>query len=275
MQFLDRALKYLGGIGTVAIGSAIVINQCLFIVDGGQRALIFDRYWGLKTKIYGEGMHFKVPYLQYPVLFEVRTLPKVISATTGTKDLQTVTLDLRILYKPEIEYLNTVYLNLGRDYDERILPSIGNEVLKSIIAQYNAEQLLTHREQVSKEIREKLTQRASEFHIILEDIALTHLVFGKEFTTACEQKQVAQQEAERAKYVVQQMEQEALATIIKAEGEAEAGRLLKEAVEKYGHTILEMRRMEASKKITDTLARSPGVSYIPGGSNMLLNIPFN
>ena len=275
MNFIENGLKYLGGVGGIVVGATIFANNCLFVVDGGQRALIFDRFKGLKPQIHGEGMHFKIPFLQYPVLFEVRTQPKVISATTGTKDLQTVSLDLRILYRPETEYLNTVYLNLGRDYDDRILPSIGNEVLKSIIAQYNAEQLLTHREQVSNEIREKLTQRASEFHIILEDIALTHLVFGKEFTLACEQKQVAQQEAERAKYHVQQMEQEALAAVIKAEGEMEAGRLLKEAVEKYGFAILEMRRMAASKKIAETLSKSSGVSYIPGGGNTLLNIPFN
>ena len=275
MNYIDIGLKIAGSIGATIAGVSLFANQCLFVVDGGQRALIFDRYSGLKQKIHGEGLHFKIPFLQYPVLFEVRTSPKVISTHTGTKDLQTVSLDLRILYKPEIEFLNTLYLNLGRDYDERILPSIANEVLKSIIAQYNAEQLLTHREQVSREIREKLTQRASEFHITLEDIALTHLVFGKEFTTACEQKQVAQQEAEKAKYLVQQMEQEALAAIIKAEGEAEAGRLLKEAVEKYGHTILEMRRLDASRKIAETLAKSPGVSYIPGGSTTLLSIPFN
>ena len=100
-------------------------------------------------------------------------------------------------------------------------------------------------------------------------------MFGKEFTLACEQKQVAQQEAERAKYIVQQMEQEALAAIIKAEGEMQAGKLLKEAVEKYGFAILEMRRMEASKRIAETLSKSSGVSYIPGGGNTLLNIPFN
>ena len=275
MNNLEQILTRVGRIGIGLIGAAVFSTQCLFVVDGGQRALIFDRYFGLKSTMYGEGLQFKIPLLQYPILFEVRTSPKVINAKTGTKDLQTVTLDLRILYRPDIEYLNTLYLNLGRDYDERILPSIANEVLKSIIAQYNAEQLLTHREQVSKEIREKLTQRASEFHIILEDIALTHLVFGKEFTIACEQKQVAQQEAEKAKYLVQQKEQEALAAIIKAEGEAEAGKLLKEAVEKYGNTILEMRRLEASKKIADTLAKAPGVSYIPGGSSNILNIPFN
>lgn len=275
MNFLESGLTYLGRLGLAAAGISFFMGQCLFVVDGGQRALIFDRYSGLKPKIHSEGVNFKIPVLQYPILFEVRTTPKVINAKTGTKDLQIVTLDLRILYRPEIEYLNTLYLNLGRDYDERILPSIANEVLKSVIAQYNAEQLLTHREHVSREIRERLTQRASEFHIILEDIALTHLVFGKEFTTACEQKQVAQQDAERAKYVVQQMEQEALAAVIKAEGEAEAGKLLRQAYEKYGTTILEMRRLEASKKIAETLSRSSGVMYIPGNNSTLLNLPLS
>lgn len=275
MNNLEKLLQNLTSIGLGAAVLGYVLNNSLFTIDGGYRALIFDRYSGLKPKICGEGINFVVPILQFPIPFDIRTSPKVISTKTATKDLQTVNLELRILYRPEIEYLNTLYLNLGKDYDERILPSIGNEVLKSIIAQYNAEQLLTQREQVSKEIRERLTQRAGEFHIILEDIAITHLTFGKEFTSACEQKQIAQQDAEKAKYLVQQQEQEALAAIIKAEGEAEAGRLLKEAVEKYGTTILEMRRLEAAKKISESLSKSGSVAYIPGGNNTLLNIPLN
>jgi prohibitin 1 len=61
-------------------------------------------------------------------------------------------------------------------------------VLKAIVAQYNAEQLLTQRETVSQEIRDSLTKRADEFHIILEDVAITHLEFGEDFAKACEQK---------------------------------------------------------------------------------------
>ena len=78
--------------------------------------------------------------------------------------------------------------------------------------------MLTQREEVSREIRERLTQRANEFHIILDDVAIVNLTFGPEFTSACEQKQVAQQEAERAKFLVQQREQERLAAIVRAEG---------------------------------------------------------
>jgi prohibitin 1 len=67
----------------------------------------------------------------------------MIHSTTGTRDLQTVDLSLRLLYRPIEEKLPEILNNLGIDYDERVLPSIGNEVLKSVVAQYNADQLLT------------------------------------------------------------------------------------------------------------------------------------
>jgi prohibitin 1 len=91
----------------------------------------------------GEGIHFVIPGFQWPVMMDIRTSPKLIGSKTGTKDLQTVSIDLRILYRPDVEFLPSIYLNLGTDYEERVLPSITNEVLKAIVAQYNAESLLT------------------------------------------------------------------------------------------------------------------------------------
>ena len=110
-------------------------------------------------------MHFRIPFIQQPRIFEIRARPQMIHSTTGTRDMQTVDLSLRMLFRPNIDKLDEILLNLGLDYDERVLPSIGNEVLKSVIAQYNAEQLLTQREKVSNEIREVLSKRAAEFDI--------------------------------------------------------------------------------------------------------------
>ena len=77
--------------------------------------------------------------------------------------------------------LQTIFRNLGLDYDERVLPSITNEVLKAVVAQYNAEELLTKRDEVSAKIKQDLTKRARDFNLIIEDVAITHLQFGIEW----------------------------------------------------------------------------------------------
>jgi regulator of protease activity HflC (stomatin/prohibitin superfamily) len=115
-----------------------------------------------------------------------------------------VNISLRVLFRPDSTKLNEIYRFLGMDYDGRVLPSIVNEVLKSVVARYNAAQLLTQREQVSQKIRDSLSRRLADFHIVLDDVSITDLHFGPEFTKAIEEKQIAQQQAERAKFLVEQ-----------------------------------------------------------------------
>ena len=75
-------------------------------------------------------------------------------------------------------------------------------MLKSVVAQYNAEELLSKRDLVSAKIRSALLERSAKFNIILDDVSITNLTFGKEFAKAIEHKQVAQQEAETQAYLV-------------------------------------------------------------------------
>merc|ERR1719352_456880 len=177
-----------------------------------------------------------------------------------------------MLFKPQIEGIPTIHKTLGEDYDERVLPSVANEVIKATIAQYNAEQLLTHREHVSTEIREAIVARAAQFNILMDDVSITHLTYGKEFATAIEEKQVAEQDAERQKFIVARSEQERQATVIRSEGEAEAAKLISEALKTHGSGLIEVRRIDAAKDIAESLAKSPNVMYLPQGQSMLLNM---
>ena len=91
------------------------------------------------------------------------------------------------------------------------------------------------------------------------------MTFGREFTRAVEQKQIAQQDAERARFIVEKAEQERQANVIRAEGEAESAEIISKAVAKAGDGLIQIRRIEASKDIAATLANNPNVTYLPGG----------
>ncbi|KAK9472396.1 band 7 family-domain-containing protein [Dipodascopsis tothii] len=274
-----RALNLISRLA-IPVGLAVSAAQySLYDVKGGTRAVIFDRLSGVKQEVIGEGTHFLVPWLQRAIIYDVRTKPRNISTVTGSKDLQMVSLTLRVLHRPDVPHLPQIYQSLGQDYDERVLPSIGNEVLKAIVAQFDAAELITQREIVSGRIRDELVKRAQEFNIQLEDVSITHMTFGKEFTKAVEQKQIAQQDAERARFIVEKAEQERQAAVIRAEGEAEAAETISKALEKAGDGLLLIRRIEASKEIATTLAQSPNITYVPSesstggaGNTLLLNV---
>jgi len=92
-----------------------------------------------------------------------------------------VNLSLRVLYRPDPTKLPAIYRYLGMDYDARVLPSVVNEVLKSVVARYTAQALLSQREQVSGKIRESLNERLADFMILLDDVSITDLHFSDEF----------------------------------------------------------------------------------------------
>jgi len=208
---------------------------------------------------------------------EIRSKPRTIHSTTGTKDLQMVNISLRVLSRPEENQLPNIYQTLGVDFDDRILPSIVNEVLKAVVAQYQAEELLSKRAEVSAQIAKQLFDRAKKFDLILDDVSITHLTFGREFARAIENKQVAQQEAETQFWLVAKADQERKAAVIRAEGEAEAAELISKAMAAVGNALVEVRRIDAAKDVTTALSKGRNVTYLPssgknGGSNLLMNI---
>ena len=265
---MDKVLSRISSAAGALTVGAFTVNSCLYNVDGGERAVLFDTLrGGILPDVRDEGTHLMIPVIQRPIIIDVRTKPREIPSVTGTKDLQMVNIKLRVLWRPVIEKLPQLYRELGTDFDERVLPSIGNEVLKSVVAQYNAEELLSKRAEVSARIKTELIKRGAHFHLTLDDVSITHLTFGREFMKAIESKQVASQEAERQQYVVMRAEQERIANVTRAEGEAEAATIITKAMEKTGNAIVEVRRIDAAKEIATKLAKGRNITYLPGGGS--------
>lgn len=102
---------------------------------------------GIKSKVYNEGTHFRIPIIevlyliiyliiQKPYIYDIRTKVRNVSSSTGTQDLQKVNIKLRLLTHPTVEDLPEIHRTLGKDYEERVFVSLCNEVLKIVVAKY-------------------------------------------------------------------------------------------------------------------------------------------
>lgn len=109
MAAAARTLNFVYRMAVPGAIGAYAVSQSLFDVKGGSRAVIFDRLSGVKDEVVSEGTHLLVPWLQRAILFDVRTKPRNIATTTGSKDLQMVSLTLRVLHRPIVNSLPKIY----------------------------------------------------------------------------------------------------------------------------------------------------------------------
>jgi len=262
--------RAIGALAVGGVGAAVAASNSLYTVEGGHRAVKFNRLTGVGDTIYSEGLHFRIPWLEWPLIYDIRARPYQIKSDTGTKDLQMVDLGLRILYRPNASQIPWLAKNIGLNYDEKVLPSITHETLKSVIANFDASSLLTKRNEVSLKIKDELIERAKDFQIILDDVAITDTGFSPRFTQSIEQKQIAQQQAFQAQYTVQEAKQTKQEKIVAAQGDAESARLIGKSL-KENPAYLKLQRIEYGKQISKYIAQGGNKVMLPS-NNLLLDI---
>ena len=203
----------------------------------------------VQDQILGEGIHLIIPLVNTVQKLSVRVQNQEISAEASSKDLQEVFTDVALNWHIIPEEANAIFQEIGNKNEviERIISPAIEEVLKAVMAKYTAEEIITKRGEVKAGVDDSLTTRLANYHIKVDDISLVHVHFSQRFSDAVEAKQIAEQEAKKAGFVVLKALKEAEIKVNLARGEAEAQRLLrqdltseiliKQAIEKWNGNL--------------------------------------
>lgn len=222
----------------------ILAFESFTVVQSGHRGVVVQ-LGAVKSKVLGEGMHFKIPFIQEIVQIEVRVQKAESNASAASKDLQILTTNMAVNFHIDPSGVNKLYQNVGMDYKTRIVdPAIG-ESLKAVTARYTAEQLISKRSEVSQQVKEILNQKLGTYSMMLDEINITEFKFSDEFNRAIEQKQIAEQQALKSKLDLERIKIEKEQTITKAQATAESLRLQKQEVTPE---LVRLREIEAQQQ---------------------------
>ena len=170
-----------------------------------------------------EGLNLKIPYIEQIQKVNIKVQKSEITVESSTKDMQTINTTIAVNYRVDADKASNLYRTVGNSYEGTVLEPAIKESIKSAIAQYNAEEITTKRNEVSKNCLEALQGKVEKYGIIVEDFNLTNFSFSVEYTKAIEDKQVAEQKLQKAKL-------EAEAKIVEAEATKKSNDLLKQSL---------------------------------------------
>jgi len=247
---LGRSAPLLVALGALVVVAAVVLASSVTTIEAGTRGVL--KTFGEITGVYDEGLHFRTPFITSVQVVEVRTQRYESNSTAASRDLQIVTSNIVINYRPDPTQVDRLVREVGTDYERRVVDPAIQEALKAATAQFTAEELITRRPEVSSLIQQVLTERLAPRGVVVETVSITDFNFSAEFARAIEAKQVAEQDAlrasrelERARIEAQQQvaraEAEATARLEVARAEAEALRLQREVI---SPELLQLRFIE-------------------------------
>ena len=214
-----------------AIGLSLVLGT-FYTVDSGERGIV--RTFGSVSDVVGDGLHLKIPMVQSVIKVNIKTQKAHSPATAGTRDMQSVNSEVALNYHLDAAKLAQIYSKFGLDVESNIIEPRIQEVVKAVVAKYSADQLLSQREAVKREIATTMKTTVAPYHIVVEDIQITNFKFSESFNAAIESKQTAEQSALKAKNDLERIKIEAEQKIATARAEAEAIKIQSEAVRAQG-----------------------------------------
>jgi prohibitin 2 len=233
---LSRA-KYIVG----AVLLMILIWNSVESIGAGERGVVFSQFGGVKAATLGEGLQFKIPFIETIVPIDVKIQKAETTSIASSQDLQTINAVIAVNYHIIPEAANQVYQNVGVLYRQRIIEPAVQESMKAVAAQFTAEQLITQRSVVSNRMQEFLSERLTIHNIEVDEFSIVDFGFSNQFNLAIEAKQTAEQNALKAERDLDRVKIEAEQLVTQATAEAESQRLQRETI---SSNILQLRAIE-------------------------------
>lgn len=185
--------------GVVAVLLILAAVTSIRVVGTGQVGVVTR--FGQPIAEWDEGIHAKIPFgIERVRKFDVKVQREDAEAAAATADLQDVSAKLAVNYHLERDKVSQLYKQIGADYKLRVIEPAIQESFKQVAPAYTLSEMIQKRPEVKTKTQEVLRNRLAKYGIIIDDVSLTNFTFSKEVSQAIEDKQVSQQQAERAKY---------------------------------------------------------------------------
>lgn len=206
------------------------------------------RFGQVQDTVIQEGLNTKAPFVEKIVKIDCRTKKVEISNESSTKDMQVVNVTIALNYNVQKENANKLYKEVGTDYESIIINPAILESIKSSMAQYTAEELITKRAEVSAKIQETLINKLANRSFDITEFNITNIDFSDAFNNAIETKAVKQQEVVAAKADLEKQEIQNQKEISIAEKDA---RVMELQNQQITDKTLDLKRLEVQEKMID------------------------
>jgi len=230
----DVGKKVVKGVltGILVLVLLIAAFSMFYTIESGQEGVLLT--FGKASAVPSlPGLHFKLPFVQSVVKFDMRTQALGQSALQGgenggalesasSKDLQIVSVELVVNYRLYSSKSPDIFSNIGAGYEDTVIKPAVHEATKASIAQFNAQELITNREKVRSDVQNMLQEKMKQFNIEIQSVSITKFDFSKQFNDAIEAKQTAEQLAFKATNDLERIKVEAAQVAATAAGNRDA-----------------------------------------------------
>lgn len=199
---------------SIVVISLIFLGLLPFkIIDTGERGvtLRMGRYAGIMS----EGLNFKLPLIDKVVKMNIRDVNYAVETEVSSRDMQSIKVDVSLLYSLDPQSVGTVYQKYGTGYEATLIKPTLMEITNSVIANYPIEEFVEKRTEISNKINQAFVAKTANSGIVVKSLLITNHDFSDEYNKAIENKKVAEQGALKAKYDLDRVTLEAEAQLQK------------------------------------------------------------